>query len=215
VLAYAAEESQRLAHRHIGTDHLLLGFLHEEGSSAARALHEAGLELSLVREQAGGQSQGAPETAYDELHRLIDELRPEHLEAAAQALRSLKSGAPLSASAVFVSPSLGESGTARAFAGAALGYGVFDRYTEQARRSIFFARYEASQFGTKAVESEHLLLGLLRENVRVRDPKGHRATEAARPEDVHVSRSPAQRRVQARDEVRGSRSPRVETPADW
>jgi ATP-dependent Clp protease ATP-binding subunit ClpA len=41
---------------------------------------------------------------------------------------------------------------------------VFERYTEKARRVIFFARYEASQFGSPHVESEHLLLGLLRES---------------------------------------------------
>jgi|SRR5271168_1022958 len=40
---------------------------------------------------------------------------------------------------------------------------MFERYTEKARRTIFFARYEASQFGTPEIESEHLLLGLLRE----------------------------------------------------
>lgn len=40
---------------------------------------------------------------------------------------------------------------------------MFERYTETARRSIFFARYEASTFGSPAIESEHLLLGLLRE----------------------------------------------------
>ena len=40
---------------------------------------------------------------------------------------------------------------------------MFERYTEKARRVIFFARYEASQFGSPYIESEHLLLGLLRE----------------------------------------------------
>ena len=40
---------------------------------------------------------------------------------------------------------------------------MFEKYTEKARRTIFFARYEASQFGTPEIESEHLLLGLLRE----------------------------------------------------
>src|SRR5277367_1468402 len=40
---------------------------------------------------------------------------------------------------------------------------MFERYNEKARRTIFFARYEASQFGTPDIESEHLLLGLLRE----------------------------------------------------
>ena len=41
---------------------------------------------------------------------------------------------------------------------------MFERYTEKARRAVFFARYEASQFGSPTIESEHLLLGLLREN---------------------------------------------------
>ena len=40
---------------------------------------------------------------------------------------------------------------------------MFERYTERARRVIFFARYEASQFGSIAIETEHLLLGLIRE----------------------------------------------------
>jgi ATP-dependent Clp protease ATP-binding subunit ClpC len=41
---------------------------------------------------------------------------------------------------------------------------MFERYTEKARRVIFFARYEASQFGAQAIEAEHILLGLLRED---------------------------------------------------
>ena len=40
---------------------------------------------------------------------------------------------------------------------------MFERYTERARRVIFFARYEASQLGSPSIESEHLLLGLIRE----------------------------------------------------
>jgi ATP-dependent Clp protease ATP-binding subunit ClpB len=38
---------------------------------------------------------------------------------------------------------------------------MFERYTEKARRVIFFARYEASQFGSPYIETEHLLLGLI------------------------------------------------------
>jgi len=40
---------------------------------------------------------------------------------------------------------------------------MFDRYTEQARRALFFARFEVSQLGGTAIEPEHILLGLLRE----------------------------------------------------
>jgi ATP-dependent Clp protease ATP-binding subunit ClpA len=41
---------------------------------------------------------------------------------------------------------------------------MFERYTEKARRVVFFARYEANQFGSPLIDTEHLLLGLLREN---------------------------------------------------
>jgi hypothetical protein len=43
---------------------------------------------------------------------------------------------------------------------------MFERYTEKARRVVFFARYEASQYGSPYIETEHLLLGLLREDYR-------------------------------------------------
>jgi uncharacterized protein (TIGR02246 family) len=41
---------------------------------------------------------------------------------------------------------------------------MFERFTEKARRTIFFARYEASQYGSPYIQSEHFLLGLLRED---------------------------------------------------
>jgi Clp amino terminal domain, pathogenicity island component/NTF2 fold immunity protein len=44
---------------------------------------------------------------------------------------------------------------------------MFERYSERARRAIFFARYEASQFGSTIIEPEHLLLGVLREDKNV------------------------------------------------
>ena len=40
---------------------------------------------------------------------------------------------------------------------------MFERYTERARRVLFFARYEATQLGSTSIETEHLLLGLIRE----------------------------------------------------
>jgi ATP-dependent Clp protease ATP-binding subunit ClpC len=51
VLAYAAEEAERLGHKHIGTEHLLLGLLREDKSFAAEILHERGLRLSTLREE--------------------------------------------------------------------------------------------------------------------------------------------------------------------
>jgi len=51
VLAYAAEEAERLSHKHIGTEHLLLGLLREEKCFAAEILRERGLRLSNIREE--------------------------------------------------------------------------------------------------------------------------------------------------------------------
>ena len=45
---------------------------------------------------------------------------------------------------------------------------MFERFTELARRAIFFARYEASQYGISHIDSEHMLLGLLHENSALR-----------------------------------------------
>ncbi len=51
ILTYAAEEAERLNHRHIGTEHLLLGILREEKCVAGEILHERGLRLNAIREE--------------------------------------------------------------------------------------------------------------------------------------------------------------------
>ncbi len=62
---------------------------------------------------------------------------------------------------------------------------MFERYTERARRVIFFARYEASQLGSASIETEHLLLGLIREGKGLTSrlfSKGHLSMESIRKE---------------------------------
>jgi uncharacterized protein (TIGR03435 family) len=70
---------------------------------------------------------------------------------------------------------------------------MFERYTERARRVLFFARYEASQFGSLSIETEHLLLGLLREG------KGITSRIFARS---HVSLEEIRRAIESRTVVR-------------
>ena len=41
---------------------------------------------------------------------------------------------------------------------------MFERYTEKARRIIFFARHEASQWGASYIDTSHMLLAMLRED---------------------------------------------------
>src|SRR5215213_944377 len=40
---------------------------------------------------------------------------------------------------------------------------MFERYTQSARRALFFAREEASMLGSHSIDSGHLLLALMRE----------------------------------------------------
>lgn len=47
---------------------------------------------------------------------------------------------------------------------------MFERYTAKARRTVFFARYEASRYGSPEITTEHLLLGLLREDRKAFGP---------------------------------------------
>ncbi len=50
VLSLAQEEAERLQHNHIGTEHLLLGLMREDGGVAGRVLRELGLEQRRVEE---------------------------------------------------------------------------------------------------------------------------------------------------------------------
>jgi ATP-dependent Clp protease ATP-binding subunit ClpC len=72
VLSLAHEEAERLHHNYIGTEHLLLGLIREEGGVAGRVLRELGLDTDRVKEmvdrlagtgrQTGGRIELAPAT---------------------------------------------------------------------------------------------------------------------------------------------------------
>src|SRR4029453_14460782 len=80
------------------------------------------------------------------------------------------------------------------------------RYTESARRSLFFARYEASQLGAFSIETEHLLLGLVRDGSvlplltqipleRLReDLESHRRSPERTPKPVEIPFAPSAKR---------------------
>src|SRR5512139_3670287 len=50
VLSLAHQEAERMRHNYIGTEHLLLGLIREEGGVAGRVLRELGLEVTRVQE---------------------------------------------------------------------------------------------------------------------------------------------------------------------
>ena len=51
ILNLAAEEADRLGHRHIGTEHMLLGLLRVEDSLAGKILAARGVSVTTLREQ--------------------------------------------------------------------------------------------------------------------------------------------------------------------
>jgi len=63
VVVLAQEEARMLNHNYIGTEHILLGLVHEGDGVAARALESLGVSLTAVRrnvEEIVGQGQAAP-----------------------------------------------------------------------------------------------------------------------------------------------------------
>ena len=63
VMVLAQEDARMLNHDHIGTEHLLLGLIHEGEGVAAQALEALGVSLPAVRQQVEeiiGQGQQAP-----------------------------------------------------------------------------------------------------------------------------------------------------------
>ena len=58
-LNFAAEESERLAQRHVETGHLLLGILRVEGSLASQVLRERGAKPEVIREELAKASSSA------------------------------------------------------------------------------------------------------------------------------------------------------------
>ena len=133
LMANAVEDADRLGNKHIGTEHLLLGLLREVDCSAAQMLQGQGVELDRIRKEITASSPPI-NSGQSDGHPLSASARPmDEAETTWVGERRKQPRKPL------------------------------QQYSEKARRALFFARFEASQFGTSQVNTEHLLLGLLRE----------------------------------------------------
>jgi ATP-dependent Clp protease ATP-binding subunit ClpA len=148
VIEYAVDEARRLNHHYIGTEHLLLGLLREGEGIAAGVLQSLGVNLEQARRQTlaalGGGGQGG-----------VQEPRPEEAEGSeipdqgkdrAINLEPLQDGddRPLEATP-------GQTGR-------------FDKFSVRARRVMESAQQEAQRFQHSYIGTEHILLGLVREN---------------------------------------------------
>ncbi|MEJ7848291.1 MAG: ATP-dependent Clp protease ATP-binding subunit [Pyrinomonadaceae bacterium] len=74
---------------------------------------------------------------------------------------------------------------------------MFERYTERSRRVIFFARYEALQYGSPVIAPEHILLGLMREDKTI----GARFFAFRNSLTVDMVRREVEERIVVRDRI--------------
>ncbi len=179
VVVLAQEEARMLNHNYIGTEHILLGLIHEGEGVAAKALESLGISLEAVRQQVEeiiGQGQHAPsghipftprakkvlELSLREAlqlghnyigteHILLGLIR-ESEGVAAKALESL--GISLEAVRQQVKEIIGRGQQAPS------GHIPF---TPRAKKVLELSLREADGFGHNYIGTEHLLLGLIRE----------------------------------------------------
>ncbi|MHB1457651.1 MAG: Clp protease N-terminal domain-containing protein, partial [Armatimonadota bacterium] len=185
VVFYAQEEAGRLNQNFVTTEHMLLGLIRVDDSVAARILERMGLSLDQIRSEVVSQvAQGdgrhdqdmqltprakrVIDLAYDEAQLLNNNyIGTEHLllglicEGDGLAARVLKKlGVDLERTRQEVAdlhdnkPTSNEPIRQEG--------GKWQRFTERARKVVFFAQEEARRLGEKFVTTEHLLLGLLR-----------------------------------------------------
>jgi ATP-dependent Clp protease ATP-binding subunit ClpA len=148
VIEYAVDEARRLNHHYIGTEHLLLGLLREGEGIAAGVLQSLGVNLEQARRQTlavlddsgqGGVQEPGPEEA--EGSKIPDQDKDRAIN-----LEPLQDGddRPLEATS-------GQTGR-------------FDKFSVRARRVMESAQQEAQRFQHSYIGTEHILLGLVREN---------------------------------------------------
>jgi hypothetical protein len=101
VLTFGAEEAERMGHKHIGPEHLLLGMLREGGSLAARLLRQHGIELGLTRARIAAVTHPRKPNASElsvvdrkDLHALVDTLPEAALKQAHNVLKRLQTWPP-------------------------------------------------------------------------------------------------------------------------
>ncbi|MFF5290770.1 Clp protease N-terminal domain-containing protein [Paractinoplanes globisporus] len=186
VIVLSQEEARMLRHNYVGTEHLLLGLIHENEGVAARALDHLGITLEAVREQIDeiiGLGQQAPsghipltprtraviQRAQLEATRLgRDYVGTEHIllglivesdGVAAQLLVKLGAGLDRVREQVML---LLPPGPGRSATGVD---NMFTLYDPLARRIVVLSQESARMLGHNYIGGEHVLLGLIHDQV--------------------------------------------------
>jgi ATP-dependent Clp protease ATP-binding subunit ClpA len=193
----AQEAAQRLGVNDIGTEHILLGIVDEEGCIAAKALQSTGVNLANVRERAEAAVNHSGQTVQNEMlftppaKRVIElafaEARAlnhyyigtEHLllglvrerdGIAARVLTDLGVRYQDLRSAISsLRPTKPETSTREVPAEMMTQTqgAMWEPFTKDARRTIVLAQKEAARLGNNYMGTEHLLLGIISEGESV------------------------------------------------
>ena len=184
VVVLAQDEARALRDDHIGTEHLLLGLMREEPGVAARVLGEAGLDVDVVRDRlraivgerddpspgAIPFSPGAKAALEAALRESLDVghnfIGTEHILLGILRNPEPQVSAVLAAAGGDVDELVASAEQAlpgRSIVEIAPDIMGFERLTEFARGAIVFAQDEARSLNHNYVGTEHVLLGLLRE----------------------------------------------------
>jgi ATP-dependent Clp protease ATP-binding subunit ClpA len=150
VVVRAEEESRRLQHRQVGTEHLLLGLLGPDAGPAGSLLRDAGLDLDRVRDEVARRVTTPPPLLRDED---VAALRTVGIDVDAVLDRMQAAFGP---EAVQAPDPLGRRRGLRRGAGRS-------RFTARARKVLELSLREAIRLRDGSIGSEHLLLGLLRD----------------------------------------------------
>ena len=150
VVTSAEEESRRLQHGHVGTEHLLLGMLSPDAGLAAVLLREAGMDLDRARAEVARRL-AAPPLLSDED---AAALRTVGIDVEAVLARIEAAFGPEAVRAP--DPHGRREGRRRRVA-------IRSRFTPRARKVLELSLREAIRLRDKSIGSEHILLGLLRE----------------------------------------------------
>jgi len=153
VIELAVDEARQMHHHYIGTEHILLGLIREGEGIAAGVLESLGVTLAKAHHhthivlEANKQPQAASDTGANQ---------PD----TAQESSSANSA---SYSYGLISSEKAESTQNPATPPSSHRRVPYDKFTERARKVFSFAQEEAQRFQHNYIGTEHLLLGLVRE----------------------------------------------------
>jgi ATP-dependent Clp protease ATP-binding subunit ClpA len=142
-VVFAQQEARELGHPSVGTHHVLLGILDEPESVAAGVLRGLGVEAAEMR---------------DEVRRFVEREQAGFTDEDADALRSV--GIDLGEVRRMVEEAFGPGALDRGAPGRRRGHIPF---TRGAKKALELALREALQLGHNYIGTEHLLLGLVRD----------------------------------------------------